>query len=85
MGDAVRYAPALHIEQGGDVQLSDRSPVGTPHVVGVDLQLRVGFYAGGIGQQDVVVFLVGFDLLGVFFDDDLAVETGRGNDRRQRI
>ena len=71
-------APAAHVEQRCGVQLADGRSVRAAYVVGVDLQLGVGFHPGGGGEQDVVVLLVRLDLLGVGFDDDQSVENGFG-------
>ena len=66
------------IENGLVVQLADRRAVGAFHVVGVDLQLRLGVGGGVVGEQQVLVGLLGVGLLRDGPDEDATVEDALG-------
>ena len=67
-------AARAQVEQRLLVELADRRAVRALHVVGVDLQLRLGVDLRVVGEQQVMVGLLGVGLLRVLADDDPAVE-----------
>src|ERR1017187_7492456 len=74
LADAAR----LQVEQRLRVQLADSGELGGAHVVGPDLQLRLGVNHGVVRQHQVLVGLLGVGLLGVLPDDDPPVENRPG-------
>ena len=67
---------ALQVEHRVLVELPDRRAVRALHVVGEDLQLRLGVDLRVVGQEQRLVGLLRVGLLRVLADDDLAVEHG---------
>ena len=70
----VGQAAGAQIEDRVVVELADRRAVRALHVVGEDLELRLGVDGRAVGQQQRAVGLLGVGLLRVLPDDDLAVE-----------
>ena len=58
-------AALLHVEHRGVVELPHRGAVGALHVVGIDLEHRLGIHACGLGHHEVLVALVRLRLLRV--------------------
>src|SRR5713226_4213113 len=54
------------VEQGVPLNLADGGPVRALHVVGVDLQLRLGVDLRVVGKQQVAVGLLGVGFLRIF-------------------
>src|SRR5664279_5140943 len=77
-GLALADAARLQVEQGFGVELADGGAMGAAHIVGEDLQLGFGIHHGVVGEDQVLIGLLGIGLLGVLADDDLAVEYGVG-------
>src|SRR5262245_21881057 len=48
------------------------------HVIGVNLQLRLGVNGGGVGKEQVLIGLLGIGLLRFLLDQDAAVEDAFG-------
>ena len=71
-------AARAQVEDRFVVELADRGAVRAFHVVGEDLQLRLGVDGRVVGQQQRLVGLLGVGLLGVLADEDLAVEDAAG-------
>jgi hypothetical protein len=69
-----RQAARPQVEQRVLVELPDRRPVRALHVVGEDLELRLGVDRRVVGEQQRLVRLLRVGLLRVLPDDDLAVE-----------
>src|SRR5262249_3112329 len=67
-------AAGLQIKRRLGIKLADRRPVRAFHVVGENLQLRLGVDGGVIGQQQRLVGLLGIGFLGVLANENLAVE-----------
>ena len=68
----------MQVEERFGVELADGGAVRAAHVVGADLQFGFGVDDGVVGQDQILVGLLGIGLLRVFADDDLAVEDGVG-------
>ena len=62
------------IEQSILIDLADRRAMGALHVIGMDLQLRLGVNSRVIGEQQIAVRLFGVGLLRVLMDNDAPVE-----------
>ena len=75
-------AAGAQVEDRVRVELADRRAVRALHVVGEDLELRLGVDQGVARQQQVLVRLLRVGLLRVRPDDDLAVEDRRARPRR---
>src|SRR6185437_6652055 len=79
---AARFAPAdtagTQVEHSLRIELPDGGAVSTSHVVGMDLQLRLGVDDGIVAQHQVFVGLFRIGLLRVFAHDDAAIEDGVG-------
>ena len=75
-------AAAPRIERAHVVQPAHRGAVGALHVVGEDLQLRLGVHPRPVAQQQVAVGLLGVGLLRLGRHEDLAVEHRRATGRR---
>ena len=75
-------AARAQVEDRVLVELADRRAVRALHVVGEDLELRLGVDRRVVGQQQRPVGLLGVGLLRVVPDDDLAVEDGAWRGRR---
>ena len=56
-------ASLLHVEEGGLVELSGGGAMGSFDIIGIDLQLGLGTHLSGVGEQEVAVGLMRFDLL----------------------
>src|ERR1019366_5401430 len=67
-------APRLQVEQGVFFDLANGRAVRTLHVVGVDLQLRLGINLRVIGKKKVAVRLLGIGLLRIFVHNDASVK-----------
>ena len=76
-------AARTQIEQRVLLDLADGRAVRALHVVGVDLQLRLGVDLRVIGEQQVAVGLLGVGLLRVFVHDDAAVKNAVRVARRE--
>ena len=70
----VGEAAGAQVEHRVVVELPDRRAVRALHVVGEDLELRLGVDLRVVGEQQRAVGLLGVGLLRVRPDDDLAVE-----------
>ena len=70
----VGQAARAQVEDRVVVELADRRAVRALHVVGEDLELRLGVDRRVVGEQQRPVRLLGVGLLRVLADDDLAVE-----------
>ena len=66
-----------HIEQGGIVELADGGTVGTLHVVGVDLEHRLGVHTGLAAGGEVLVGHLRRRLLGSVLHEHTAREGAR--------
>src|ERR1035437_1985426 len=75
-GLAFADAARLQVEERFAVELADGGAMGAAHIVGEDLQLGFGIHHGVVGEDQVLVSLLGIGLLGVLADDDFAVEDG---------
>jgi len=62
------------VEQGILVHLADRRTVGALHIIGVDLQLRLGIDLRVVREQQIAVRLLGVGLLRVLVDHNATVE-----------
>ena len=71
---AYGQAAGAQVEDRLVVELADRRAVRALHVVGEDLELRLGVDRRAVGQEQRAVRLLGVGLLRVLPDDDLAVE-----------
>src|ERR1051326_9586857 len=71
-------AAGPQIEERLGVQLADGGAVGAAHVVGENLQLGFGIDDRVVGEDQVLVGLLGIGLLGVLADNDAAVENRVG-------
>ena len=69
-------AARAQVEHRVFVELADRRAVRALHVVGEDLELRLGVDLRVVGEQQRLVGLLRVGLLRVLPDDDLAVEDG---------
>ena len=67
-------AAGAQVEQRVLLDLADGGAVRALHVVGVDLQLRLGVDLRVVGKQQVAVGLLGVGLLRVLVHDDAAVK-----------
>src|ERR1035437_4344360 len=77
-GLAFADAARLQVEERFAVELADGGAMGAAHIVGEDLQLGFGIHHGVVGEDQVLVGLLGIGLLCVLADDDFAVEDGVG-------
>src|ERR1035437_8131461 len=77
-GLALADAARLQVEERFAVELADGGAMGAAHIVGEDLQLGFGIHHGVVGEDQVLVGLLGIGLLCVLADDDFAVEDGVG-------
>ena len=67
--------PSLtHIEECILAELPCGHPVGTLHVVGIDLQLGLGLHASRGREQEVAIVLIGLRLLGILSHKDASGE-----------
>src|SRR5262249_19278132 len=64
-------APGLEVEQSQLIEISDGGAVRTLHVVGKDLELRLGVELGGVGEQQCPIGLFGVGLLSRLTDQNL--------------
>ena len=62
-------AAGAQVEDRVLIELADGRPVGALHVVGIDLELRLGVDLRLVGEQQVLVGLLGVGLLGVLVHD----------------
>src|ERR1039458_6793661 len=69
-------AARLQVEQRFAIQLADSGAMRAAHVIGIDLQLRLGIHHRIVGEHQILIGLLGIGLLRVFADDDFAIEDG---------
>ena len=49
------YASLTHVEESGIVELANSRSVGTLHVIGIDLEHRLGVHTGFTGGRQILV------------------------------
>ena len=77
-GFFVSDAAAPEIEEAVFVNLAAGGTVAALDVVGVDPEGWLDVNLGAVGEEEVFVFLLCVDLLGVLLDNNAAVEGGAG-------
>lgn len=71
-GFGMADAALLHVEEGILVELTYGGSVATLHIVGIDLELRLGVHTGLTGETEVAVGLLGVGVLSAFAHEHLA-------------
>src|ERR1043165_6870779 len=71
-------AAGAEVKNGFLVQLPDRRAVGALHVVGVNLELRLGVRGGVVGKQKILIGLFRVGFLRDLLHEDAAVEDALG-------